>query len=150
MDNIRPIKTEDDYNWAIAEITRYFDDQPEVGSPDGERFDVLAILIEAYEDEHYPIEAPDPVTAIVAHMEMAGLKQSDLAEVFGSKSRASEILNRKRALTMEMAHALFERWHIPAEVLIKPYHLKEPAAQPAAGRRRKSADSRQTKRRSAA
>lgn len=148
MDNIRPIRNEDDYNWALAEITRYFDDQPEVGSPDGERFDVLATLIAAYEDKHYPVEAPDPVAAIVAHMEMAGLKQADLAEVLGSKSRASEILNRKRALTMEMTHALFELWHIPAEILIRPYHLKAPVAAPK--RRRQSADARQAKRRSAA
>jgi HTH-type transcriptional regulator/antitoxin HigA len=60
MENIRPIRTEEDYNWALAEITQYFDNQPEVGSADGDRFDVLATLIEAYENEHYPFSIPDP------------------------------------------------------------------------------------------
>lgn len=121
--DVRPIKTQDDYNWAIAEITRYFENEPVIGSPDGDRFDVLATLVEAYEDEHYPIETPDPVSAIVAHMEMAGLKQSALAEVLGSRSRASEILNRRRALTMEMAYKINREWYIPADILIRPYHL---------------------------
>jgi HTH-type transcriptional regulator/antitoxin HigA len=125
MENIRPLKTEADYDWAIAEITKYFDNEPEVGSPDGDRFDVLADLIEVYEAKHYPIEAPDPVTAIRAHMEMAGLKQVALAEIIGSASRASEILNRKRLLTMDMAHLINKNWHIPAEVLIQPYRLAD-------------------------
>ncbi len=123
MENIRPLKTEDDYDWAIAEITKYFENEPEVGSPDGDRFDVLADLVEAYEARHYPIETLDPVTAIRAHMEMAGLKQLALAEIIGSASRASEILNRKRLLTMDMAHRIHKNWRIPAEVLIQPYHL---------------------------
>ena len=128
MDNIRPIRNEADYEWAIAEITRYFENEPEVGSPDGDRFDVLATLIASYEDKHYPISASDPVEAIVAHMEMAGLKQSTLAEVLGSRSRASEILRRKRPLTMEMAHKLHKEWHIPAEALLQPYHLVDTAS----------------------
>ena len=123
MDNIRPIKTEADYDWAIAEISSSFEHQPEVGSPEGDRFDVLSTLIEAYEDAHYPIIAPDPVEAISAYMEMAGLKPVSLAEIVGSRSRASEILSRKRSLTMDMVYKLHEQWHIPAEVLIKPYHL---------------------------
>lgn len=123
MKNIRPIKTEDDYNWAIAEITHYFDNQPEPGTPDGDRFDVLATLIEAYEDEHYPIVAPDPVATIIAHMEMSGLTQKALAEVFGSAPRASEVISRKRALTMDMVYKLVQQWHIPADILIQPYHL---------------------------
>jgi len=128
MDNIRPIKTEEDYQWALAEIAAYFEAQPPVGSPEGDRFDVLATLIEAYENTHYPIEAPDPVAAIVAYMEMAGLKQNALAEVLGSRPRASEVLNRKRALTMDMVYRLNHAWHIPAEVLIRPYHLTGAAA----------------------
>jgi HTH-type transcriptional regulator/antitoxin HigA len=134
MDNIRPIRTEADYAWAIAEITRYFDNEPEVGSPDGDRFDVLATLIEAYEDRHYPISAPDPVETIVAHMEMAGLTQGALAELLGSRSRASEILHRKRPLTMDMAYRLHTEWHIPAEALLQPYQL-EGAPYPSAHRR---------------
>ena len=125
MENIRPIRTEDDYNWALTEIAHYFDRQPEVGTADGDRFDVLAALIERHEDKHYPISAPDPVSALHAHMEMAALKQTDLAQVIGSRSRASEVLNRRRALTVEMIHKINREWKIPAEVLIQPYHLAE-------------------------
>lgn len=128
MENIRPIKTDADYDWAISEITKYFENEPEVGSPDGDRFDVLATLIEAYEDKRYPIEAPDPVEAIQAYMEMADLKQTGLAEVIGSRSRASEVLNRIRPLTMDMAFKIHQHWHIPAEVLIQPYHLAKDQA----------------------
>jgi HTH-type transcriptional regulator/antitoxin HigA len=123
MENIRPIKTEADYDWAIAEITKYFDNEPEVGSTDGDRFDVLATLIEAYEDKHYPIEAPDPVEAIRSHMELFKLSRKALADVIGSSPRATEVLNRKRALTMDMVFKLNKEWHIPAEVLVRPYHL---------------------------
>mgnify|MGYP000382541765 CR=1 FL=1 len=123
MENIRPIKTEADYEWALAEITKYFENEPEVGSPDGNRFDVLATLIEAYEDKHYPIEMPDPVEVINAHMELKGLKRADLAALIGSKSRASEVLHRRRRLTIEMVHKLNHEWHIPADVLVVPYHL---------------------------
>ena len=123
MENIRPIKTEADYDWAIAEITRYFENEPEVGSADGDRFDVLATLIEAYEDKHYPIEAPDPVEAIRSHMELFNLPRKALADVIGSSPRATEVLSRKRALTMDMVFKLNKEWHIPAEVLVRPYHL---------------------------
>jgi HTH-type transcriptional regulator / antitoxin HigA len=128
MKNVRPIRTEEDYDWAIAEVTKYFEKEPEPGSPDGDRFDLLSDLIEAYEDKHYPIDAPDPVSAIQANMEMAGYSRSALIEVLGSASRASEILNRKRALTMDMVYALHREWHIPAEILIAPYHLAEAEA----------------------
>ncbi len=132
MENIRPVRTEDDYNWALAEITKYFENEPETGSPDGERFDVLATLIEAYEDKHYPISAPDPVATIAAHMEHHSLSQRALAEVIGSPSRASEILNRKRPLTLDMIHAINTKWRIPADVLIQPYHLDAGAGRSAA------------------
>ncbi len=125
MIDVRPLRNEEDYDWALAEIARHFDDQPEVGSADGDRFEVLATLIEAYEDRHYPITAPDPVSAIKAHMEMRGLPQSALAEVLGSAPRASEILNRRRALTMDMIVRLHDAWHIPADILIRPYHLAD-------------------------
>lgn len=121
--DIRPIRTEDDYRWAMAEIARYFAQPPKVGSEEGNRFDVLSDLVEAYEDKHYPIEAPDPVNAIKGHMEMAGYKQVELAKLIGSKSRASEIMNRKRGLTVEQIHKLYQEWRIPAEVLVRPYHL---------------------------
>ncbi|WP_244480734.1 helix-turn-helix domain-containing protein [Mesorhizobium sp. Root157] len=125
MENIRPIKTEDDYNWAVAEITRYFEKEPEVGSADGDRFDVLSDLIEAYENKHYPISAPDPVEAIHSHMELFDLPRRALVEVIGSSPRASEILSRQRALTVDMIYKLNKEWHIPAEVLVQPYHLAD-------------------------
>lgn len=128
MDNIRPIRNDEDLEWAIAEVARYFEHEPEPGSADAERFDVLSTLIEAYEDKHYPIETPDPISAIVSHMEMRGLKQRDLAEVLGSASRASEIVNRKRMLNVDMIQRLHTRWKIPAETLIQPYHLATPDA----------------------
>jgi HTH-type transcriptional regulator/antitoxin HigA len=81
---------------------------------------VLATLIEAYEAKHWPIEAPDPVSAILETMERLSLKQSDLAALVGSRSRASEILARKRPLTMRQAWALHQQWHIPAAVLLRP------------------------------
>lgn len=121
--DIRPIRNEADYDWALAEIERYFDTEPAAGTPEADRFDVLAALIEAYEARHWTIEAPDPIEAIRYRMEIGGLRAKDLAEVLGSKSRASEVLNRKRAITLEMARALSEAWGIPAEVLIRPYRL---------------------------
>jgi HTH-type transcriptional regulator/antitoxin HigA len=123
MENIRPIRTEKDYDWALGEIARYFDDQPEIGSRAADRFDVLAALIEDYENRHYPISTPDPVSAIQAHMQMANLKQTALAEILGSRSRASEVLSRKRALTLDMAYKINKAWKIPAEILVQPYHL---------------------------
>lgn len=121
--DIRPIKTEKDYEWAMAEVAKYFEDQPQVGSEDGNRFDVLSDLIEAYENRHYPIVAPDPVGTIDAYMQMAGLKQAALATLLGSKSRASEIMNRKRPLTVDQIFKLSDAWKIPADALVRPYHL---------------------------
>ena len=121
MMDIRPIKTEADYDWALKEIERYFDDEPEPGTPESQRFDVLASLIEHYEGQAWPIGLPDPVAAIRYRMEQAGLTQADLARVLGSWSRASEVLGRRRSLTREQAFKLHREWHIPAEVLIQPY-----------------------------
>jgi HTH-type transcriptional regulator/antitoxin HigA len=123
MDNIRPIRNDDDLQWAIAEVSRYFDVQPAPGTPEANRFDLLSDLIEAYEAKHYRIEAPEPVETIKAHMEMAGRTQSDLAELFGSRSRASEVLSKRRALTVDMIHKLNKEWGIPADYLVMPYHL---------------------------
>lgn len=123
MDNIRAIRNNDDLAWAIAEVSPYFDNPPERGTPEGERFDILATLIEAYEDTHYPIDAPEPVELIRSHMETTGRTQSDLGALFGSRSRASEVLNKKRALTVDMIYKLHKEWGIPADCLVKPYHL---------------------------
>lgn len=120
---IAPIRTEADYEAALGEIGRYFENQPEPGTPEGDRFDVLSILVERYEQDHFPIPDPDPIEMIKAYMELHGLKQSALSSVIGSRSRASEVLNRKRPLTMDMAFRINREWRIPAETLIRPYHL---------------------------
>lgn len=117
--DIRPIRNEADYDAALAEIEQYFEHEPEPGTPQADRFDVLATLIEAYEREHWPIDPPDAVDAIRYRMQQAGYTQADLAEVIGSRPRASEILRRKRGLTMAMAWKLHTKWHIPAESLIR-------------------------------
>ena len=124
MKNIRAIRTEADYDWALAEIEQYFLKEPEPGTTAAERFDVLAALIEAYEAKHWPIEPADPIEAIRYRMEVSGLKQTDLAELLGSASRASEILNRKRPLTTEMVYRISRKWNIPADSLVRPYHLE--------------------------
>lgn len=121
--DIRPIKTEQDYEWALSEVTRYFDDQPEPGSPEGDRFDVLSDLIAAYEDRHFPLPDADPVEVLSAFLVETGKTQRDLAELLGSAPRASEILRRKRALTVGMINRLNKEWGVPAEVLVRPYHL---------------------------
>jgi HTH-type transcriptional regulator/antitoxin HigA len=118
--DIRPIKTEADYDWALKEVEQYFEHEPAPGSEDAKRFDVLSTLIEAYEAKHWPIEMPDPVAAIQEVMERQSFKQADLARLLGSRSRASEVLNRKRSLTMDQAWTLHVEWHIPAEVLLRP------------------------------
>lgn len=123
--DIRPLRTEADYDWALKEIAQYFEREPKRGSQQADRFDVLAALIEAYEAKHWPISPPDPVDAIRFRMEQAGLKQGDLGRLLGSKSRASEIMNRKRPLTLEQAYRLHREWHIPAEALLKPYVAKQ-------------------------
>jgi HTH-type transcriptional regulator / antitoxin HigA len=126
--DIRPIRNEADYNWALAQIEPYFVDEPKRGTPEADRFDVLAALIEAYEAKHWPIDPPDPVEAINYRMDLSGYSQADLAKLIGSRSRASEIMGRKRPLTMEQAWKLHTNWNIPAEVLLRPYHTGRNAA----------------------
>ena len=121
---VQPIRSEADYDTALEEIAVYFEQEPEPGSAEADRFDVLAALVKAYEDERWPIEAAHPLAAIRTVMEMRGYTQADLARVLGSRSRASEVLNRKRHLTLEMAWALNRKWGIPAESLIRPYRLR--------------------------
>jgi HTH-type transcriptional regulator/antitoxin HigA len=118
--DVRPLNTDADYRWALKEIEAYFDHEPARGTAAAARFDVLATLIEAYEAKEWPIDAPDAVAAIRHVMEERALKQSDLATLLGSKSRASEIMNGKRQLTMEQAWKLYRNWRIPADVLLKP------------------------------
>jgi HTH-type transcriptional regulator/antitoxin HigA len=118
--DIRPLRSEKDYDWALKAVTPYFTRAPRRGSPEADRFDVLAALIAAYEAEHWAIAPPDPIDAIRFRMEQAGLKQADFGKLIGSQSRASEIMNRKRPLTMEQAYRLHREWQIPAEILLKP------------------------------
>ena len=123
MDNIRAIRNDDDLAWAIAEVSPYFDNPPDPLSAEGMRFDILSDLIEAYEDKRYAIEAPDPVEFIKAYMAMTGRKPAELAVLLGSRSRASEVLNKKRALTVGMIHSLHKAWGISSDNLVMPYHL---------------------------
>ena len=117
--DVRPLATKADYDWALAEAAAYFNGQPAPGTPDAARFDVLAALIEHYEARHWPIAAPDTVDAIRACMEWLGLKQADLAALLGSRSRASEVLGRKRGLTLQQASRLHQEWGVPADVLLR-------------------------------
>jgi HTH-type transcriptional regulator/antitoxin HigA len=123
--NIRPIRTEADYDEALEEIARYFEDEPRPGTPAADRFDLLATLIDAYENMHWPIDPPHPIAAIEHHMLTHNYTQADLAKVIGSRSRASEILRRRRHLTLDMVWRLNRRWGIPAESLIRPYRLSQ-------------------------
>lgn len=115
---IKPIRTEADYDAALRTIEKYFDRPPRKGTPEADRFDVLATLIEAYERKRWPIDPPAPVDAILYRMETAGYTQGDLARLLGSRSRASEVLNRKRPLTLAMIRKLSREWNIPADCLI--------------------------------
>lgn len=116
---IRPIKTEKDYNRALERLEEIFD--AKIGSPEGDELEVLGILVDQYENEHFPIDLPDPIEAIKFRMEQLGYNQNDLADIVGLKSRASEILSRKRKLSLEMIRQLHERLHIPTDVLIQAY-----------------------------
>jgi HTH-type transcriptional regulator/antitoxin HigA len=120
---IRPIKTEEDYKAALREVSAFFDNEPEPGSEEGDRFEVLITLVEAYEAKHYPIELPDPVEAIKFRMEQAGLTPKDLVPFIGRLNRVYEILNRKRPLTLKMIWKLHQQLGIPAECLIQPPKL---------------------------
>ena len=117
--NIKPIKTEKDYEEAMQRLEIIFDAKKD--SPEGDELEILGILIEKYEDQHFPIDLPDPIEAIKFRMEQMGYNQNDLAKVIGLKSRASEILNKKRKLSLEMIRQLHENFKIPTNVLIQAY-----------------------------
>ena len=118
--NIKPIKNEKDYRKALGEINRIFDAKP--NTPDGDYLDVLSTLVEKYEDEHYPIDAPDPVEALQYFMESRGLNRVDLEEYIGGSGRVSEVLNRKRSLSLSMIRKLHFDLGVPAEALLKEIH----------------------------
>jgi HTH-type transcriptional regulator / antitoxin HigA len=119
--NIRPIKSEADYKIALKRLEEVFD--APVGEPEGDEADILGMLIDEYEKKHYPIEAPDPIEAIKIRMEELQLKQIDLVDVIGSKSRVSEVLNRKRKLTLDMIRNLSKYLNLSPDLLITDYKL---------------------------
>ncbi|WP_165216168.1 helix-turn-helix domain-containing protein [Affinirhizobium pseudoryzae] len=123
MKDIRPIRNEADLEWALAEVEPYFQEPPQAGTEEADRFDILSDLIEAYENRVVELEASDPIDLLQFYMDTTGRTQSDLAELFGSRSRASEVLRRKRALTLDMINRLRQEWHIPADCLVQPYAL---------------------------
>ena len=126
--DVRPIRNEADYEWALEQVSPYFDTVPREGSPEADRFDVLSALIEAYESRVWPIEAGDPVDVLQVVMEMAGHSQADLGKLLGYRSRASEVLLRKRPLTLDMIRKIGREWHIPAGALVMAYRLDGRAA----------------------
>ena len=117
--NIKPIKSEKDYFDSLERLEQIFDAKK--GTKEGDELEILSILIEKYEDEKYPIDLPDPIEAIKFRMEQLGLNQNDLIKIFGYKSRVSEILNKKRKLTLDMIRNLSVTLHIPTNVLIQRY-----------------------------
>src|SRR5690625_3466656 len=117
--NLKPIKTENDYNKALKRLEQIFNAKK--GTKEGDELEILGILIEKYEEEHFPIDLPDPVEAIKFRMDQLGFNQKDLARIIGLKSRASEILNKKRKLSLSMIRTLSSKLNIPTEVLIQTY-----------------------------
>lgn len=116
--DIRPIHTEADYKAALQEISALMESDPAPDTPQGDRLDILATLVQAYEAKHFPISAPDPVEAIKFRMEQSGLSVKDLEPMIGKSNRVYEVLNRKRPLTLAMIRRLHRSLGIPAEVLI--------------------------------
>ncbi|MCE2401119.1 transcriptional regulator [Candidatus Poribacteria bacterium] len=119
---VKPIKTEADYNAALKNIEQLWD--ASYGSPEGDKLDVLVTLVDVYENEHYPIQPPDPIDAILHYMESHGLTEHDLEPYIGSCFCVSEILNRQRTLSLEMIRKLHKGLGISADILIQPYALQ--------------------------
>jgi len=119
---IKPINNEKDYQEAMTRIGLIFDSKR--GTKEGDELEILSILLDNYENKHFPIEMPDPIEAIKFRMEQLGMKQKDLAEVVGLKSRVSEILNKKRKLTLEMIRKISVSLQIPTDVLVQEYAVK--------------------------
>lgn len=117
---IHPIHTEADYKAVMRDVSAYFENEPEPDTQEGDRFEILLALVEAYEAKHFPIDLPDPVEAIKFRMEQSGLTPKDLVPMIGRLNRVYEILNRKRSLTLPMIWKLHNQLGIPAESLIRP------------------------------
>jgi HTH-type transcriptional regulator/antitoxin HigA len=117
-DKVKPIRTNRDYEAALAQVERLWGAKS--GTSEGDRLDVLATLIDAYEDAHFPVDPPDPIEAIKFRMEQQGLTRKDLEPLIGTRTRVAEVLNRKRNLSIEMIRRLHRALGISAEVLIQP------------------------------
>ncbi|WP_237885232.1 helix-turn-helix domain-containing protein [Pseudomonas sp. PGPR40] len=118
--NIHPIHTDEDYRAALRNVSAQFNNEPEPGTPEGDYFDIMITLIEAYESKQFPVDLPTPIDAIKFRMEQSGLSAADLAPAIGRTNRVYEVLNGKRALTLPMIWKLHDLFGIPAESLIKP------------------------------
>src|SRR5438132_13586479 len=123
--DIKPIRTKKDYEAALAEVERLWGAKS--GTPDGDRLDVLATLIDAYEVVHYPMDPPDPIEAIKFRMEQQGLTRKDLEGILGTRTRVAEVLNRRRGLSINMIRRLHEKLGISAEVLLRPTRTRRAA-----------------------
>lgn len=117
-DAVHILRDEVDYRAALSAYEALFDSEPAPGTPEGDRFELLGLLLAKYEEERFPMPASDPVEAIRFAMDRQGLQQSDLAELLGSRSRASEILNGRRELSLAQIRTLAREWRIPADALI--------------------------------
>lgn len=122
--NIQPIHTDQDYQAALKAVSALFDSEPEPGTPEGDYFDIMLTLVEAYEAKHFPLDLPDPIEAIRFRMEQSGLTAADLVPAIGRKNRVYEVLNGTRALTLPMIWRLHEMFGIPAQSLIKPANVQ--------------------------
>ncbi|WP_209332559.1 helix-turn-helix domain-containing protein [Lunatimonas salinarum] len=120
---IRPIKNMEDYDKALERLELIFDAKK--GTEEGDELEILTILIDTYEKENFPIDFPDPIEAVKFRMEQLNMKQKDLAATIGFKSRVSEVLNKKRKLTLDMIRKLHEELNIPTNILIKEYQIVE-------------------------
>ena len=123
MSEIKPIRSEADYEAALAEVEQLWGTR--LGTPEGDRLDVLATLIDAYESEHHPIDPPDPIEAIKFRMEQQGLTRKDLERILGTRTRVAEVLNRRRGLSINMIRRLHEKLGISAEVLIRQSYIQQ-------------------------
>jgi HTH-type transcriptional regulator/antitoxin HigA len=122
MMDVRPLHNEQDYDWAIREVARYFEVDPALGTADGDRFEVLSILIKEYEDRCFAMPCGDPVDVLRFAIESMGKSQAELGALIG-RNRASEVLNRVRPLTLEMIRAISKEWSIPIDALTSQYEL---------------------------
>ncbi len=132
---VRPIRTEADYEAALEEIGKIM--TARAGTPEGDRLDVLSTLVEAYEAEHHAIEAPDPIALLEFAMEQRGADRTELEPMIGPRGRVSEVLTRKRPLSLSMIRKLKDEWHLPADVLVRTYSLRKSAVRRAGRTSRK-------------